>query len=93
MKLAPTHSTLQPLPPDVQPAVSQNVQRTATQADIQTIQNIQAQQQDSASGQQSGALPVTAFAPSSPADSIVLWIAIIIALLVAAGALWFWRSF
>jgi len=95
MKLAPPQNTLQPLPPDVQPAVSQSVQRTATQADIQTIQQAQtAQQNTSVPGTtNNGVLPVTAFAPGSSSDSIALWVALIIAVLIAAGAAWLWRSF
>lgn len=93
MKLAPPANTLQPLPPDVQPAVSQNVQRTASPADLQTIQNMQAAEQRSGSPQQNGALPVTSFAPISSADSAALWIALAVAALIAGGLAWLWRSF
>jgi hypothetical protein len=77
----------------VQPAISQSVQRTATPADVQTIQNVQVQENSNQGGIQNNALPVTAFAPGSSADSFALWVALIIAVLIAAGAVWLWRSF
>lgn len=91
MKLAPNANTLQPLPANVQPAVSQSVQRTATQADIETIQNVQTTEQTQAN-QQSGS-PVPAFVPVPSGGSVALWIALIIAVLVAGAAVWIWRSF
>lgn len=94
MKLAPPVSTLQPLPPDVHAAVSQNAQRVATPADIQTIQNVQIREQSSApAGTDDNQLPVIPFVQAPSTDSIVLWAALIIAVLVAAGAAWLWRSF
>ncbi len=92
MKLAPQQNTLQPIPANVQPAASQNVQRTATQADIQTIESVQAAQETAASQHQDTALPMTPPAAGA-VNSIILWIAIAIAVVVAAGAIWFWRSF
>jgi hypothetical protein len=94
MKLAPPQNTLQPLPPDVQPAVSQSVQRTASPTDIQNAQLSQQSQQDIVQGQTTGqpsALNVAQF--SSAPDSTVLWIILVIAIIVAAGAAWLWRSF
>jgi hypothetical protein len=94
MKLAPPQNTLQPLPPDVHADVSETVQRTATPADIQTIQNVQSgAQQSSSFGQNNTILPVTAFAPSSPVNSVALWIALIVAALIAGALVWFWRTF
>lgn len=92
MKLAPPHGTLQPLPPDVRAAVSQSVQRTASAADIQTIQNVQIAQQTSASAQQNSALPVTSFAPTSASDSLALWTGLIIAAVIAGGMAWLWKK-
>jgi hypothetical protein len=93
MMLAPSADKLQPLPPDVQPAVSQSMQRTASPADLQTIQNVQAAEQSSASVQQNGSVPAIPYVPSSASNSVALWFALIIAVIVAGGAVWFWRSF
>lgn len=92
MKLAPNQNTLQPLPPDVQPAVSESAQRTATPADIQTIQTVQAAQQSSGASGGNG-IPAIPYMPASSSDSIALWVALIIAVLIVAAAVWFWRSF
>jgi hypothetical protein len=91
MKLAPTGNTLQPIQANVQPAVSQNVQRAATQADIQMIQTVQTEQSE-ASAQQNSA-PAIPFVQAAPSSSIVLWVALVIALVIAAAGVWFWRSF
>jgi hypothetical protein len=90
---APSQNKLQPLPPDVQPAVSQSVQRNASQTDIQAAQLSQ-QSQDLTPGQVSGqpsGVIVPGFSPTS--DTAVLWIFFSIAIVVVAGAIWLWRSF
>jgi cobalamin biosynthesis Mg chelatase CobN len=93
MKLAPPQNTLQPLPPDVQPAVSESVQRTASPTDIQNAQLSQ-QNQNLAPGQitqQSGSVSPIAFSSSSVAA--FPWIIVVILIVIVAAAIWFWRSF
>jgi hypothetical protein len=93
-KLAPPQDKLQPLPANVQPAVSESIQRTASPADLQTIQNVQAEEQSSAvPAQQSNTLPITPFAPVSSSDSVALWIALVIAAVIIGGFVWLWKSF
>jgi hypothetical protein len=93
-KLAPPPNTLQPLPVDVQPAVSQNVQRAATPADMQSVQQAQA----------SEPTPDSNVVPTVTSQSTDLSggsfsgteiIAVILAVLVLLGGavVWLWRSF
>jgi|GEM_PF-3123206 hypothetical protein len=93
-KLAPPPNKLQPLPVNVQPAVSQNVQRSASVEDVQTLQQAQA----------SEPAPDSAVAPSVTSQSVDLSggsfpnaeiLLIVLLVLVALGGTvtWLWRSF
>jgi hypothetical protein len=93
MKLAPPQNTLQPLPPDVQPAVSQSVQRTASPTDIQNAQLSQ-QNQNLTPGQitaQPSSVSPIAF--SSSTSAAFPWIIVVVLVAIVAAAVWFWRSF
>jgi len=92
MKLAPNTNKLQPLPSNVQPAVSQSVQRTGTSQDIQTIEAVQAAAQNSASSQQT---PVSAvpYVPYTSSGSITTWVILIVVVLLAGAGIWLWRAF
>jgi hypothetical protein len=93
-KLAPPPNTLQPLPVNVQPAVSQNVQRTATPEDLQSVQQAQV----------SEPAPDSNVAPTVTSQSVdlstgsfsgteILVIILLVLVLLGGAVAWLWRSF
>jgi hypothetical protein len=94
-KLAPPQNTLQPLPAEVQPAVSENVQRSASPQDIQNVQNAQSSERVPSSGTiQNGAplaIDLSNSMHSSDLDILLIVVAVLV-VLVAAGT-WLWKSF
>lgn len=93
-KLAPPQNKLQPLPINVQAAVSQNVQRTASQEDIQNDQ----QAASSEPAPDSSVAPtVTSQSVDSTGGSVsnATLLAIIFAVLLVLGgaAVWLWKTF
>ncbi|MDR3570945.1 MAG: hypothetical protein P4L81_01960 [Candidatus Pacebacteria bacterium] len=96
-KLAPSGNVLQPLPVNVQPSISQNVQRSATPSDVQSIQNNQdGGSQSSNIDQQStdqSAVPATPYAPAAPWGSATILIVFGVVAVCIVGGVWLWRSF
>jgi hypothetical protein len=93
-KLAPPANKLQPLPANVQPAVSQSVQRTASPEDIQSVQQAQASQPAPDSSVAPANAPIVPDVPAAPVSNIDL-IVIIVAILAALGiaVVWLWQTF
>jgi|GEM_PF-5729444 len=97
MKLAnfPNSQSLQPLPAQAHADTSESVQRSATPADIQNVQNAaQAAPAPTYSADTTGyASDLTNGLPSFLSGSFTLWLVLALAILVAFGSVWLWRSF
>jgi hypothetical protein len=95
MKLAPPQNTLQPLPAEVQPAVSENVQRGASPQDVKNVQNAQSSEPVPSSGTvQNGpplGLDLSTATPTS--DFGILLISLAVLIVIGAFGAWLWNSF
>lgn len=94
-KLAPPADKLQPLPVEVQPAISENVQRAASAQDIQNVQQAANSEPQPASDIAPTGGP-TAFdiVGSGPSfNSIILALVIAVIILLGGGVVWIWKKF
>ena len=91
----PDGQSLQPLPQNVRADTSESVQRNATPADIQNVQNApqpeQAPTPTIASQQQPQGFDVTQVATSF--GTFAPWALLVLAVVIVAGGVWLWRAF
>jgi hypothetical protein len=94
-KLAPPANKLQPLPVEVQPAVSENVQRAASTQDIQDVQQAASSEPQPASNvaPTGGPIVYNIAQSASSYGSIILAIVIALLIVVGGGVAWLWKKF